>query len=127
MTTDATASLRDARHRDVIRVTVWYPAAADAVEHKLTIDGPDGPLFEIGDVADNAPFGSAERLPVILLSHGFGGAARIMGWFGIPLARDGYIVSYDRQGAPPEQSTRRATAGSDLRQSAVHDDLTCHR
>jgi predicted dienelactone hydrolase len=29
---------------------------------------------------------------VILLSHGFGGTARIMGWFGIAMARSGYIV-----------------------------------
>ena len=29
---------------------------------------------------------------MILLSHGFGGSARIMGWFGIALGRDGYVV-----------------------------------
>ena len=29
---------------------------------------------------------------MILLSHGFGGTARIMGWLGIPLARAGYVV-----------------------------------
>ena len=33
------------------------------------------------------------RWPVILLSHGFGGTARIVGWFGIAMARDGYIVA----------------------------------
>ena len=29
---------------------------------------------------------------MILLSHGFGGSARIMGWFGTALARHGYVV-----------------------------------
>jgi predicted dienelactone hydrolase len=44
-------------------------------------------------VAPNAPFAPCEdRRPVILLSHGYGGTARIMGWFGIALARNGCIV-----------------------------------
>jgi predicted dienelactone hydrolase len=63
------------------------------VEHPLTIGLTDRPLFEVGDVATDAPFAAgAARLPVILLSHGFGGTARMMGWFGIALARDGYVV-----------------------------------
>ena len=41
----------------------------------------------------NAPFATDNiRQPVLLLSHGFGGTARIMGWFGIAMARAGYIV-----------------------------------
>ncbi len=92
VTTDTTASLRDAHHRDQVRITVWYPAAADAVEHALVLGPPEKPLFDVGAVAADAPFADAARRPVILLSHGFGGTARIMGWFGIALARDGYIV-----------------------------------
>ena len=30
-----TAALRDDQHRDTVRVTVWYPAAADAKEVSL--------------------------------------------------------------------------------------------
>ena len=92
VTSDPTAALRDAQHRSEIRVTVWYPAAGDAVERPLLIGPPDKPLFNVGAVALGAAFADDRRRPVILLSHGFGGTARIMGWFGIAMARRGYIV-----------------------------------
>ena len=93
VTSEKTASLRDAGHRDQLRITVWYPAAADAVETPLIVGSPEKPLRDFGSVAMDAAF-AADRTqwPVILLSHGFGGTARIMGWFGIAMARDGYIV-----------------------------------
>jgi predicted dienelactone hydrolase len=90
--TEPTAALRDAQHRSEIRITVWYPAAGDAVERPLLIGPPDKPLFNVGAVALGAAFADDRRRPVILLSHGFGGTARIMGWFGIAMARRGYIV-----------------------------------
>jgi predicted dienelactone hydrolase len=90
---DPTASLRDAEHRSSLRITVWYPAAADAREHDIAVGPPAHPSFEVGAVAPDAAFASGgDRRPVILLSHGFGGTARIMGWFGIAMARAGYIV-----------------------------------
>jgi predicted dienelactone hydrolase len=92
VTSEPTAALRDAQHRDEIRITVWYPAAADAVETPLLIGPPDKPLFNIGSVALDAAFADHRQRPVILLSHGFGGTARIMGWFGIAMAQRGYIV-----------------------------------
>jgi predicted dienelactone hydrolase len=93
VTAESTASLRDAKHRAELRITVWYPAAADAVERPLVVGPPERPLFDIGAVAPNAAFAAdGARRPVILLSHGFGGTARIMGWFGIAMARSGYIV-----------------------------------
>lgn len=93
LTSDPTASLRDAMHRPEVRITIWYPAAPDAIEHNVTI-GPLGkPLRDIGSAAPDPAFApDSGRRPVILLSHGFGGTARIMGWFGIAMARDGYIV-----------------------------------
>ena len=91
-TTDATAALRDAEHRAQVRVTVWYPAAADAVEQRIDIGPPGGPLFRVGAVAPDVPFVDDRRRPVILFSHGFGGSARMMGWFGTALARAGYVV-----------------------------------
>jgi predicted dienelactone hydrolase len=91
-TNDATAALRDAQHHSSVRVTVWYPAAADAVEQGIDLGPPGHPLFSIGAVAQDAAFGDGKRRPVILFSHGFGGAARMMGWFGTALARDGYVV-----------------------------------
>ena len=30
--TERTAGLRDAQHRPELRITIWYPAASDAVE-----------------------------------------------------------------------------------------------
>ena len=92
VTTDATAALRDADHRPDVRVTVWYPAADGAVEQRIDIGPPGRPLLLVGAVAANAAFADAKPRPVILLSHGFGGTARIMGWFGLPLARAGYVV-----------------------------------
>jgi len=91
-TTDATAALRDAEHRPAVRVTVWYPAAANAKEERIDL-GPTGkPLFTVGAVAQDAAFADTKPRPVILFSHGFGGTARMMGWFGVPLARAGYVV-----------------------------------
>src|ERR1700730_3981302 len=90
--TERTAGLRDAQHRPELRITIWYPAASDAVESPVVIGPANRVLFEVGAAAD-APFvGDDARHPVILLSHGFGGSARMMGWFGIAMAGRGYIV-----------------------------------
>jgi len=91
-TTDATAALRDADHKASVRVTVWYPAAAGAAEERIDLGPPGKPLFVVGAVAPGAAFADARPRPVILFSHGFGGTARMMGWFGVPLARAGYVV-----------------------------------
>jgi predicted dienelactone hydrolase len=92
--TEATASLRDAKRRSELRITIWYPAAAAAAaaERPLVVGPPDAPNFDVGAVAPDAAFADGARRPVILLSHGFGGTARIMGWFGIAMARSGFIV-----------------------------------
>ncbi|HEY2752953.1 alpha/beta hydrolase family protein [Phenylobacterium sp.] len=90
--TDATAVLRDADHKATVRVTVWYPAAKEAVEQRIDIGPPGKPFFIVGAVAQDAPFSDAKPRPVILFSHGFGGTARMMAWFGAALAREGYVV-----------------------------------
>lgn len=90
-TTTPTAAIRDAKHSDVLRVTVWYPAAEGAVEAPLVVGPPEQPLFDAGRAAADARFAPG-RHPVILLSHGFGGSARIMAWFGTALARAGDVV-----------------------------------
>jgi predicted dienelactone hydrolase len=89
---EASAALRNASHDDNLRITVWYPAAPDAVEAPLDIGPPGKPLFTPGSAAPDAAFEDARPRPVILLSHGFGGTARIMAWFGTALARHGLIV-----------------------------------
>ncbi|WP_159017586.1 alpha/beta hydrolase family protein [Cognatiluteimonas profundi] len=85
------AAIRDARQSDALRITVWYPAAAGVTETPLQIGPPDHPLFDAGHAAADAPFAPG-RHPVILLSHGFGGSARMMAWFGTALARAGDVV-----------------------------------
>lgn len=90
--TQPTAPLRDAASSDQLRVTVWYPAVAGAQEQPLEIGAPGRPLFLSGSAAPDAAFDASLKRPVILLSHGFGGSARMMGWFGTALAREGYVV-----------------------------------
>jgi predicted dienelactone hydrolase len=91
-TTSPTAALRDAEHRATLRVTVWYPAAEGVVEQSLDIGPPGRPLFYVGEAAPDAPFADNRRRPVILFSHGFGGTARMMGWFTTVMAQQGYVV-----------------------------------
>ena len=90
-TTLASAAVRDAEHRDALRYTVWYPAPAGSRETALTIGPPDAPLFDVGRSSRDAPV-AGDRLPTLLLSHGNGGSARMMGWLGTALARAGYLV-----------------------------------
>jgi predicted dienelactone hydrolase len=91
-TTEDSAALRDAKNSDQLRVTVWHPAPAGVIEEPLDIGPPNKPLFRPGKVAPGAAFADDKPRPVILLSHGFGGAARMMAWFGTALAREGYVV-----------------------------------
>jgi predicted dienelactone hydrolase len=90
-TTTPTAAIRDAEHSATLRVTIWYPAAEGTTEAPLEIGPPQHPLFVSGRASDDAA-SAAGQYPLILLSHGFGGSARMMGWFGTELARDGYVV-----------------------------------
>ncbi len=85
------AALRNADHSDGVRVTVWYPAQAGAAETPLRIGPTDAFLFESGSAARDARLAHG-RFPVVLFSHGNGGTARMMGWFGTALARAGYVV-----------------------------------
>ena len=85
------AALRDAKQRSDLRVTIWYPAQDDAPTRSIDFP-PEQPLFRVGRVAPDAPFADGSRLPVILLSHGFGGSARMMGWLGLALAERRYVV-----------------------------------
>ncbi|MGN6482466.1 alpha/beta hydrolase family protein [Luteibacter sp.] len=90
-TTTPTAALRNADGSPSVPITVWYPAQADAKETPLVIGPDDAPLFTTGSAApDAAP--ATGRYPVVLLSHGFGGTARMMAWFGTAIARAGFVV-----------------------------------
>jgi len=91
-TSNPTAALRDAEHKATVRVTVWYPAAEGVEEKSLDLGPPGQPMFFVGSAAPDAPFADSRRRPVILFSHGFGGTARMMGWFTTVLAQQGYVV-----------------------------------
>jgi len=92
VTTEKTAGLRDAERRDQVRVTIWYPATKDSVEQPLVIGPADKPLFDVGSVAFDAPFAGGGSRPILLLSPGGGASASLVGWFGIAMARAGYVV-----------------------------------
>jgi predicted dienelactone hydrolase len=90
---DSTAVLRDSAQSPALRITVWYPAAQGSTDTALVIGPPGKPFFNVARVAPDAAFEpGVKNFPIILLSHGFGGSARIMGWFGVALARAGYVV-----------------------------------
>ncbi|MGY4395818.1 putative dienelactone hydrolase [Sphingomonas sp. UYAg733] len=95
VTTMPSAAVRDATHSAELRVTIWYPAKVGTKAAPLVIGPPAQPIFAVGEIAADAPFAAdaaGRKRAVILLSHGFGGSARMMGWFGIALARAGYVV-----------------------------------
>lgn len=82
---------RGAQHQE-LDVTVWYPAAENAVEAQQEIGPPDAPLFLAGKAAAHAAMPPAlDKWPLILLSHGSGGSAMQMAWLGTALAHAGYI------------------------------------
>ncbi len=89
---EASAALRNASKSEDVRLTIWYPAKSGAVEAPIEVGPPGKPLFVSGSATADAPFEDDRPRPLILLSHGFGGTARIMAWFGTALARHGYIV-----------------------------------
>lgn len=88
-TSSSSAAVRN-HGNPVIRITLWYPSTA--AERPLDIGPPNHVAFFAGQVAADAPFADAARHPLILVSHGFGGSARSMAWFGTALARAGYLV-----------------------------------
>ncbi|GHA13890.1 dienelactone hydrolase [Arenicella chitinivorans] len=101
--TQPSGEVRDATGNTALRVTVWYPAKSDSIVEPVVIGPPQDPLFVVGSVSFNAPImtssDSSGRRPVILLSHGFGGTARMMGWFATAMAKEGFIViSVDHPG-----------------------------
>lgn len=89
--TTATASAAARNHGDAtIRITVWYPTTA--AEQPLDTGPPGHSVFTDLSAAADAPFADDRPRPLVLVSHGFGGTARSMAWFGTALARAGYVV-----------------------------------
>lgn len=74
-----------------LRVTIWYPAVADAHEQQQWIGPRIIPLVSTGSAAPDASPAAGLR-PLILLSHGFGGSAATLAWLGAGLAAHGFIA-----------------------------------
>lgn len=77
-----------------LNCALWYPTDAQAQEKEQEF-GPAGlpPLFHAGMAARNVALArSSGRLPLIVMSHGLGGAADQFGWIAPELARHGYMV-----------------------------------
>ena len=73
---------------------IWYPAETGATEQEITIGAPDKPLFISGRAAREAKvLPGKKRYPLIILSHGGGGAALQMMWLSEYLASRGFIVA----------------------------------
>ena len=95
---EPSAAARRVDRRAELDATIWYPAIAGAHATEDVIGPPGAPYFDVGAMAQDAPPLPGHH-PVVLLSHGFGGSAEIMGWLGAALARHGYVViSVDHPG-----------------------------
>lgn len=91
---DAVAAVRDAGGDAHARMTVWYPAAVEAVEQPVVIGPPGQPVFVGGQAALDARWRDRQgRYPLILISHGFGGTGEQNAWLGTVLARRGFVVA----------------------------------
>lgn len=76
------------RHRPLVG-PVWYPAAAGTAEVDWEVA-----IFRAGRNAPGAaPASAPARLPLVLLSHGTGGAAPGLAWLAESLAAQGYLVA----------------------------------
>ncbi len=77
-----------------LATTLWYPTDATQDTFEVTIGNPEDPLFIAGRAQGNPAVSRAEdRYPLILLSHGTGGAGIHLMWLATTLAQNGYIVA----------------------------------
>ena len=71
---------------------VWYPTTSISAAPAQWLGPPESPWFHLGDWFEDAPAASG-RFPLVLLSHGTGGSAAMLGWLAQSLAQHGYIVA----------------------------------
>ena len=96
---EPSAAVRNADASPTLKATVWYPAEPTARTASRDVGPAGDPYVLVGQVAPDAPFASSRRYAVILFSHGFNGSAQTTAWFGLALARAGYVViSIDHPG-----------------------------
>ncbi|CAM3283932.1 alpha/beta hydrolase family protein [Corallococcus soli] len=82
-------SFEDAARHRTLKPVLWYPAAPGT----RMVEQDASAIFVPFLAAKDAPVSDARaRWPVVLLSHGNGGSALNMAWFGAHLAAHGFIV-----------------------------------
>lgn len=86
----------DAARNRTLKTVVWYPAPRGTPTEANTAS----PIFVPFAAAKDAPISDAQlRWPLVVLSHGSGGSAINLSWFGGNLAAHGFIVvSVDHPG-----------------------------
>jgi predicted dienelactone hydrolase len=79
--------------------TEWYPAAAKAHEEPQWLGSSASRFARAGEAAPRAALAPmAKRFPLIVISHGAGGSALALAWFGTWLAAHGFIALARRTG-----------------------------
>jgi predicted dienelactone hydrolase len=74
--------------------SIWFPTDSVAEEEPWLIGNPMFPLFKAGWAVPDAQLsGRIERYPLIVLSHGTGGATAQLSWLAETLAAGGYVVA----------------------------------
>ena len=72
-----------------LRTTIWYPAVAGARESDCRVG-----VFRAGWTAREADMiDNPEQLPLVVMSHGTGGAAAQLSWLAEHLASNGFLVA----------------------------------
>lgn len=100
-----------------LKIAIWYPARNDSA----TIMIADNQAFVGSNVIKDAePKVTANKYPLIVLSHGYGGSWRNLSWLAAELSRQGYIVAapthhdIDVTTAARQQSTKLWLRAQDL-------------
>lgn len=91
---DSTRQSWDGAGPRPLLTTIWYPAIPSAREEPVVVGPPDRAFFLVGTAASEAEISnSSDTFPLVVLSHGTGGAALTLMWLGQHLAAHGFIVA----------------------------------
>ena len=82
-------TFEDPARQRTLKTMLWYPSAPDVP----MVENAASPIFVPFHAAKDAPVASSQaRWPLVVLSHGNGGEAINMSWFGAHLAAHGFMV-----------------------------------
>ena len=77
-----------------LRSTLWFPTDSGVAEKPWIVGNRMFPLFEAGwSILDAELSDQVDRYPLIVLSHGTGGATAQLSWLAEALAAAGYVVA----------------------------------